>query len=66
MDDGTRHLGRLYMIGFIVAGLVIGALVRIIKPGMQNLSVVVTGSARSRSTPKMINCASLLSTSGDL
>lgn len=30
------------MIGFIVAGLVIGALARLIKPGRQNLSVIAT------------------------
>ena len=30
------------MIGFIVAGLVIGALARLIKPGKQHLSVVMT------------------------
>ncbi|MDQ3646726.1 MAG: GlsB/YeaQ/YmgE family stress response membrane protein [Actinomycetota bacterium] len=30
------------MIGFIVAGLVIGALARLIKPGRQHLSVVAT------------------------
>ncbi len=30
------------MIGFIVAGLVIGVLARLIKPGKQNLSVVAT------------------------
>lgn len=30
------------MIGFIIAGLVIGALARLIKPGRQNLSVVMT------------------------
>lgn len=30
------------MIGFIVAGLVIGALARLFKPGKQNLSVVMT------------------------
>ena len=30
------------MIGFIVAGLVIGALARLIKPGQQNLSVFMT------------------------
>lgn len=30
------------MIGFIVAGLVIGALARLIKPGRQNLSVLMT------------------------
>ncbi len=30
------------MIGFIVAGLVIGALARLIKPGPQNLSLLAT------------------------
>lgn len=30
------------MIGFIVAGLIIGALARLIKPGKQNLSVWMT------------------------
>ena len=30
------------MIGFIVAGLVIGALARLIKPGKQNLSILTT------------------------
>ena len=30
------------MIGFIVAGLVIGGLARLIKPGKQNLSVIAT------------------------
>ena len=30
------------MIGFIVAGLVIGALARLIKPGRQSLSVIMT------------------------
>ena len=30
------------MIGFIVAGLIIGALARLIKPGKQNLSILVT------------------------
>lgn len=30
------------MIGFIVAGLVIGALARLLKPGKQNLSVLAT------------------------
>lgn len=30
------------MIGFIVAGLVIGALARLIRPGRQNLSVLAT------------------------
>lgn len=30
------------MIGFIVAGLVIGALARLLKPGKQNLGILVT------------------------
>ena len=30
------------MIGFIIAGLVIGALARLIKPGRQRLGIVVT------------------------
>jgi uncharacterized membrane protein YeaQ/YmgE (transglycosylase-associated protein family) len=30
------------MIGFIVAGLVIGALARLIKPGKQHLSILMT------------------------
>ncbi|WP_395398777.1 GlsB/YeaQ/YmgE family stress response membrane protein [Arthrobacter sp. UC242_113] len=30
------------MIGFIIAGLVIGALARLIKPGRQNLGIVAT------------------------
>jgi len=30
------------VIGFIVAGLIIGALARLIKPGKQNLSVIMT------------------------
>ncbi|MEU4742595.1 GlsB/YeaQ/YmgE family stress response membrane protein, partial [Actinosynnema sp. NPDC023658] len=30
------------MIGFIVAGLIIGALARLIKPGKQNLGIVAT------------------------
>ncbi|UAL31308.1 hypothetical protein K8W59_07600 [Nocardioides rotundus] len=30
------------MIGFLVAGLVIGALARLIKPGKQNLSLLMT------------------------
>lgn len=30
------------MLGFIVAGLIIGALARLIKPGKQNLSLVMT------------------------
>ncbi|CAN5167918.1 GlsB/YeaQ/YmgE family stress response membrane protein [soil metagenome] len=30
------------MIGFIVAGLIIGALARLVKPGKQNLSLVAT------------------------
>ena len=30
------------MIGFLVAGLIIGALARLIKPGKQNLGILVT------------------------
>ena len=30
------------MIGFIVAGLIIGALARLVKPGKQNLSLLMT------------------------
>ena len=30
------------MIGFIVAGLIIGALARLIKPGKQNLGILAT------------------------
>lgn len=30
------------MIGFLVAGLIIGALARLIKPGKQNLSILMT------------------------
>ncbi|MGD9961748.1 GlsB/YeaQ/YmgE family stress response membrane protein [Nocardioides sp.] len=30
------------MIGFIVAGLIIGALARLIKPGKQNLGILMT------------------------
>jgi uncharacterized membrane protein YeaQ/YmgE (transglycosylase-associated protein family) len=30
------------MIGFIVAGLIIGALARLIKPGKQRLSIIMT------------------------
>lgn len=30
------------MIGFLVAGLIIGALARLIKPGKQNLSILAT------------------------
>jgi uncharacterized membrane protein YeaQ/YmgE (transglycosylase-associated protein family) len=32
----------LTMIGFIIAGLVIGALARLIKPGRQNLGIIAT------------------------
>lgn len=31
-----------YMIGFLVAGLVIGALARLLKPGRQNLGLLAT------------------------
>jgi uncharacterized membrane protein YeaQ/YmgE (transglycosylase-associated protein family) len=37
-DAGTRPT----MIGFLVAGLVIGALARLIKPGKQHLSILAT------------------------
>src|SRR4029079_9442329 len=37
---GLRHTGR--MIGFLVAGLIIGALARLIKPGKQNLGILAT------------------------
>lgn len=37
-NDEKEHV----MIGFIVAGLVIGALARLIKPGKQNLSLLAT------------------------
>lgn len=30
------------MFGFIIAGLIIGALARLVKPGKQNLSVIAT------------------------
>ncbi|HEU4489033.1 MAG TPA: hypothetical protein VFS38_07075 [Actinomycetota bacterium] len=30
------------MIGFIVAGLIIGALARLVRPGKQNLSILMT------------------------
>ncbi|KAD3633163.1 GlsB/YeaQ/YmgE family stress response membrane protein [Arthrobacter yangruifuii] len=30
------------MIGFIIAGLIIGALARLIKPGRQNLGIIAT------------------------
>ncbi|HEX2133370.1 MAG TPA: hypothetical protein VHH15_17620 [Actinophytocola sp.] len=30
------------MIGFIVAGLIIGALARLVKPGKQNLGIIAT------------------------
>jgi len=35
-------LGRPTVIGFIVAGLIIGALARLLKPGRQNLGILVT------------------------
>jgi uncharacterized membrane protein YeaQ/YmgE (transglycosylase-associated protein family) len=35
-------MGGLTMIGFIVAGLIIGALARLIKPGRQNLGILAT------------------------
>ncbi len=43
VSTGLVHMRRiLRMIGFLVAGLVIGALARLIKPGKQNLSLLVT------------------------
>lgn len=36
--EGTR----IIMIGFIIAGLIIGALARLIKPGRQNLGIFAT------------------------
>ena len=39
---GPLAQGAHPMIGFIIAGLVIGALARLIKPGKQNLSVLAT------------------------
>lgn len=38
LDAGYGHR----MIGFLVAGLIIGALARLIKPGKQNLGVLAT------------------------
>jgi uncharacterized membrane protein YeaQ/YmgE (transglycosylase-associated protein family) len=38
----SQRKGEPSMIGFIVAGLVIGALARLIKPGKQNLGLVAT------------------------
>jgi uncharacterized membrane protein YeaQ/YmgE (transglycosylase-associated protein family) len=37
-----RQVKGQTMIGFIVAGLIIGALARLIKPGRQNLSILAT------------------------
>jgi uncharacterized membrane protein YeaQ/YmgE (transglycosylase-associated protein family) len=36
------HVKEILMIGFIVAGLVIGALARLFKPGKQNLGLLAT------------------------
>jgi uncharacterized membrane protein YeaQ/YmgE (transglycosylase-associated protein family) len=38
----TCHPGAATVIGFLVAGLIIGALARLIKPGKQNLSILAT------------------------
>ena len=38
----TNPTGGITLIGFIIAGLVIGALARLIKPGDQNLSIIAT------------------------
>jgi uncharacterized membrane protein YeaQ/YmgE (transglycosylase-associated protein family) len=35
-------LEEMYVIGFLVFGLVVGALARLIKPGRQNLSLLAT------------------------
>jgi uncharacterized membrane protein YeaQ/YmgE (transglycosylase-associated protein family) len=40
--DAAKTSKEHSMIGFIVAGLVIGALARLIKPGKQNLGLVAT------------------------
>ncbi len=42
MPDPVRARSVLGMIGFLVAGLIIGALARLIKPGKQNLGVLAT------------------------
>jgi uncharacterized membrane protein YeaQ/YmgE (transglycosylase-associated protein family) len=42
VDDFPTRKARSEVIGFIVAGLIIGALARLIKPGRQNLSVLMT------------------------
>jgi uncharacterized membrane protein YeaQ/YmgE (transglycosylase-associated protein family) len=42
MKAAATDRGVAAMIGFIVAGLVIGALARLIRPGDQNLSLLMT------------------------
>jgi uncharacterized membrane protein YeaQ/YmgE (transglycosylase-associated protein family) len=39
MNQGSNAMG---IIGFLIAGLIIGALARLIKPGKQNLSLLMT------------------------
>jgi uncharacterized membrane protein YeaQ/YmgE (transglycosylase-associated protein family) len=39
---GATHPEETDMIGFLVAGLIIGALARLIMPGKQNLSILAT------------------------
>jgi uncharacterized membrane protein YeaQ/YmgE (transglycosylase-associated protein family) len=39
MNQGSNDMG---IIGFLIAGLIIGALARLIKPGKQNLSLLMT------------------------
>jgi uncharacterized membrane protein YeaQ/YmgE (transglycosylase-associated protein family) len=39
---GPQWTQEVFMIGFIVAGLIIGALARLIKPGKQNLGILAT------------------------
>lgn len=42
-DERSRARAKLQaMIGFLVAGLIIGALARLIKPGKQNLGILAT------------------------
>jgi uncharacterized membrane protein YeaQ/YmgE (transglycosylase-associated protein family) len=42
MEPAAIDRGVAAMIGFIVAGLVIGALARLIKPGEQNIGLLMT------------------------
>jgi uncharacterized membrane protein YeaQ/YmgE (transglycosylase-associated protein family) len=40
--EGARRKRGTSVFGFIIAGLVIGALARLLKPGRQNLGIIVT------------------------